>query len=257
MTSFYGGGAFGSGSNSEDKFPPVKNLINTDTPAILSELSDGLYSLTGTYKYFPDDIERPAVVSKLIEVQRDLTNQEKKVKFDLYEDGLYFIATITCHDDGATELDKVLINNDRLDPIAPGIVSSDNPLPTEGYKAGEMWRVTEDGEYAGHICEVGDLILCIKSYETTFSALDFTVVQANLSEAVTSPGATEIDNIPVFTGSNEIGDSGLTKDEVTSTIEMKHQHSNKEILDSYDKSQEEIISFIVEEARKDMELEEF
>lgn len=260
MTSFYGGGAFGSGSwgsgSSEDKFPPVKNLISTESPTILSELSDGLYSLTGTYKYSPDDIEHPAVVSKLIEVQRDLINQEKKVNFDLFEDGLYFIATLTCYEDGTTNLDKVLITNDRLDPTAPGVVSSEIPLPEEGYKAGEMWRVIEEGVYVGQFCEIGDLIICVESYEDAFNYSDFTIVQANISGAVTNPGGAEEDHIPVFSSSNRIVDIGLLKDDVVSAIDLKHEHSNKEILDSYDIPQSEIVE-LINETKQDMELEEF
>ena len=51
----------------------------------------------------------------------------------------------------------------QLNNGVPGIVdSTDNPLPTTSYTAGQMWRVAVAGTYAGEQGEVGDLIICFR-----------------------------------------------------------------------------------------------
>ena len=73
----------------------------------------------------------------------------------------------------------------QLNSGVPGIVDdSDNPLPSTGYKAGQSWRVSVAGTYAGQDCEVGDLIICLKNYEAEGAGnADFMVIQANIDGA--------------------------------------------------------------------------
>lgn len=133
----------------------------------------------------------------------------------------------------------------------PGIVDSTNPLP-ENYKAGQTFRVAEAGTYAGVECEVGDLILVVKNYSAdTASNDDFMVLQANIDGAVTSAVETStIGEIVVFdavTG-KVIKGSGIQIASLNDAISKAHEHSNKTVLDSYDKTQAELLAAAKAEA---------
>lgn len=133
----------------------------------------------------------------------------------------------------------------------PGIVDSTNPLP-ENYKAGQHFRVAEAGTYAGVSCEVGDLILVVKNYNAeTASDDDFMVLQANIDGAVTSAAeTTTIGEIVVFdsvTG-KVIKGAGVQIASLNDTIAKAHEHTNKAVLDSYDKTQTELLAAAKSEA---------
>ena len=134
----------------------------------------------------------------------------------------------------------------------PAIVDSENPIPTE-YKAGQTFRVAEDGEYAGVKCEIGDLILVVKNYEAeTASADDFMVLQANIDGAVTSNAdVTTVGEIVVFdsvTG-KVIKGSGVQIGSLNDAIAKVHEHSNIEQLNTYDKTQAELLAAAKAEAQ--------
>lgn len=144
-----------------------------------------------------------------------------------------------------------LISN--LVSSAPGIVDADNALPADGYKAGQTFRVAADGTYAGQECEVGDLIIVLKNYVAdTASNADFMVVQANIDGAVTSTAETStVGEIVVFdavTG-KVIKGSGVQIASLNDAIAKAHEHSNKDILDSYDKTQIELLAAAKTEAQ--------
>lgn len=133
----------------------------------------------------------------------------------------------------------------------PGIVDSTNPIPTN-YKAGQHYRVAEAGTYAGVSCEVGDLILVVKNYNAeTASDDDFMVLQANIDGAVTSAAeTTTIGEIVVFdsvTG-KVIKGSGIQIASLNDAIAKAHEHTNKAVLDSYDKTQTELLNAAKAEA---------
>lgn len=133
----------------------------------------------------------------------------------------------------------------------PGIVDSTNPLP-EGYKAGQHFRVAEAGTYAGVNCEVGDLIMVLKNYDAdTASDADFMVLQANIDGAVTSAAETStIGEIVVFdsvTG-KVIKGAGVQIASLNDAIAKTHEHSNKTVLDSFDKTQAELLATAKAEA---------
>lgn len=134
----------------------------------------------------------------------------------------------------------------------PSIVDSTNPIPAD-YKAGESYRVAEAGTYVGVECEVGDLILVVKDYVAeTASDADFMVLQANIDGAVTSTAdVTTIGEIVVFdsvTG-RVIKGSGVQIASLNDAIAKAHEHSNKEVLDTYDKSQTELLAAAQTEAQ--------
>lgn len=144
-----------------------------------------------------------------------------------------------------------LISN--LVSSAPGIVDADNALPADGYKAGQTFRVAADGTYAGQECEVGDLIIVLKDYvANTASDADFMVVQANIDGAVTSTAETStVGEIVVFdavTG-KVIKGSGVQIASLNDAIAKAHEHSNKAVLDSYDKTQTELLAAAKTEAQ--------
>ena len=128
---------------------------------------------------------------------------------------------------------------------APGIVDSTNAIP-ENYKAGQTFRVAEAGTYAGSKCEVGDLILVVKNYDAgTASNDDFMVLQANVDGAVTSTSETAtVGEIVVFdsvTG-KVIKGSGVQIASLNDAIAKAHEHTNKSVLDSYNKTQDELLA---------------
>lgn len=141
----------------------------------------------------------------------------------------------------------------NLSTNAPGVVDDTHQLPTSGYKAGQTWRVAKAGTYAGNKCETGDLIICIKSYAQEGAGnTDFMVVQANIDGAVTSTATTStVGDIVVFdavTG-RVIKSSGVNISSLNDAIAKSHEHSNKAILDTYNKDQTALLEAAKTEAQ--------
>lgn len=156
---------------------------------------------------------------------------EEEVALKSYVDGLFANLEETC--------------------ATPAIVDSEHPIPAD-YKAGYTYRVAEAGTYAGVECEVGDLILVVKDYVAeTASDSDFMVLQANIDGAVTSTAdVTTVGEIVVFdavTG-RVIKGSGVNVASLNDAIAKAHEHSNKEKLDTFDKTQAELLAAAKSEA---------
>jgi hypothetical protein len=150
---------------------------------------------------------------------------EEEVALKSYVDGLFANLEETC--------------------ATPAIVNSENPIPAN-YKAGYTYRVAEAGTYAGVECEIGDLILVVKDYvEGSASNDDFMVLQANIDGAVTSTAdVTTVGEIVVFdavTG-RVIKGSGVNIASLNDAVAKMHEHDNKDVLDSFDKTQDEILA---------------
>lgn len=64
---------------------------------------------------------------------------------------------------------------------------------------GDTYRVITAGTYAGVVCEVGDLIMCINSGTAAANA-DWTVAQTNLDGAVIGPASATNGNFVLFDG---------------------------------------------------------
>ena len=79
------------------------------------------------------------------------------------------------------------------------------------HHAGDVYVVKTAGTYAGETCEIGDMILCV-STGTAASDTDWTVVQTNLTGAVTGPTSAVTNRVVVFNGTTGkiIKDSGFT-----------------------------------------------
>lgn len=131
-----------------------------------------------------------------------------------------------------------------LNEFTVGIVDSSTPLPATDYTVGQTFRVAEAGTYAGQECETGDLIIVIKDYEAdSASNTDFLVVQANVDGAVTGPDASTDANIVVFDGTTgrKIKDSTVTIASVSDAVAKVHEHANKTQLDSFTKTETELL----------------
>lgn len=79
------------------------------------------------------------------------------------------------------------------------------------HKKGWTYKVITAGAYAGFVCEVGDMIICIAD-GTTASNDDWSVIQSNIDGAVTGPTSSVNNRVAVFNGTSGkvIKDSGFT-----------------------------------------------
>lgn len=70
--------------------------------------------------------------------------------------------------------------NDAIAAAQVGAAVFQGVAPTTfaptNYKKGWYWIVNTAGTYAGHTCEIGDMIFCINNYSSAYSASDFSVV---------------------------------------------------------------------------------
>lgn len=85
-----------------------------------------------------------------------------------------------------------------------GIVNATTALPTTGYKVGWTYYVGTAGTYAGDVCEVGDMIICVKNYATGASNADWNVVQTNINGAVVGASDLTTNQVVVGSGSKNV-----------------------------------------------------
>lgn len=83
-------------------------------------------------------------------------------------------------------------------------------LPTTGYSAGWTYRVITAGTYAGAVCEVGDMIICVKDYATAYANSDWSVIQTNIDGAVTHSTNFTSGQVAVADSTGSIKTSGFT-----------------------------------------------
>ena len=189
-------------------------------------------------------------------LRSDVTKLQNDMKTKAPINNPTFTGAVTLAADPTQDLQAVTKQYvDRLvDGIvssAPGIVGDENPLPVDGYKAGQTWRVATAGTYAGQTCEVGDLIICLKDYTDGASDADFMVVQSNITGAVTSVAdATTAGNIVVFDGitGKIIKDSTVNISSLNDAISKAHVHANMDVLNTYDKNQTDLLAAAKTEA---------
>ncbi len=98
-------------------------------------------------------------------------------------------------------LDRIAILDNKVEQIIldgnsfKGAVTLTKGLPVAGYHKGDQYSVAEAGTYAGQVCEVGDLIICVRDFnEETFSDSDWNVLQANI-ESINPATDEQIDAI--------------------------------------------------------------
>lgn len=161
---------------------------------------------------------------------------------------------------GSVKLDgKDLATKEYADSIVaaaktevPIVIDADHPFPTEGYKAGQKYVVALAGTYLGQKCEVGDVILITKSYVAdTASNSDGIVLQANIDGAVTGAASSVDGEIVVFSGTTGkvIKSSKINMTALNDAISKVHEHANKAKLDTYDKTQAELLATAAADAQ--------
>lgn len=182
-------------------------------------------------------------------LQEQLENLETELAAKAPINNPVFTGTVTLAADPQSNLEAATKQYvDRLvagiNDFTVGVVDSSTPLPATDYKVGQTFRVAEAGTYAGIECEAGDLIIVIKDYAADgASNSDFLVVQANVDGAVTGPDASTDANIVVFDGTTgrKIKDSTVTIASVSDAVAKAHEHTNKTQLDSFTKTETELL----------------
>lgn len=102
-----------------------------------------------------------------------------------------------------------------------GTLNAQSTLESTNYKAGMNWIVGTAGTYAGQTCEVGDWVYCTNDKASAYSASDFSVVQGNLTNAVTEASTNTSGNIITGAGSREIQDSGKSFETTITDSDIK------------------------------------
>lgn len=128
----------------------------------------------------------------------------------------------------------------------PIVIDEDHPFPDEAYKAGQKYVVALAGTYLGQKCEIGDLILIVKDYNVeSVSNADGIVLQSNIDGAVTSADPSAIEGeIVVMSGATGkvIKSSKVNISALNEAIAKAHEHANKDKLDTYTKTQTELLN---------------
>jgi hypothetical protein len=112
-----------------------------------------------------------------------------------------------------TEINSVLAAADAL--VFKGTLGTGGTittLPTSDYKIGWTYKVITAGTYAGHVCEIGDMITCIVDFDTVSNDSDWVVIPNNSDGVVIGPTSAINNHIPIFNGTTGklIKDSGFT-----------------------------------------------
>jgi len=89
------------------------------------------------------------------------------------------------------------------------------------HKVGWLYKVITEGTYSGHICEVGDLIICTVDGDTD-NTNDWLVIQTNIDRAVSGPTQSTNNNIVIFDGNDgkKIKDSGVSLASLSNAINV-------------------------------------
>ena len=196
------------------------------------------------YKVIFENVETEDGSSLFEQLENITTELEQKADLS----GATFTGSVILPADPTQNLEAVTKQYvDRLvaglNEFTVGIVDSSTPLPATDYTVGQTFRVAEAGTYAGQECEVGDLIIVISDYADSAKNSDFLVVQANVDGAVTGPDASTDANIVVFDGitGRKIKDSTVTIASVSDAVAKAHEHANKTQLDSFTKTETELL----------------
>lgn len=131
--------------------------------------------------------------------------------------------------DGGKTLTSVIseLKGQISNVIVPGglvlkaTVTQNSELPTQDYKKGWYYVVTQAGEYKGETCEVGDSILVVNDYVDSDKNEDFVVIQGNLSNSVSNDDVSVIANTLVQfadTTGKKLTKTDITVTDVTSSV---------------------------------------
>lgn len=91
-------------------------------------------------------------------------------------------------------VDKILSANDAM--IFKGILDDTHSLPNT-HETGWTYRVNKAGTYAGQVCEIGDLVICVTD-GLSANNTHWIVAQTNIDGAVTGPTSSTVNAVPTF-----------------------------------------------------------
>ncbi len=104
--------------------------------------------------------------------------------------------TITTTYATKAELSELLNNNNAM--LFKGAIDAESDINNSliNYKPGDVYRINTAGTYAGKVCEIGDLLICVNEKISSFNNNDWIVAQANVDGAL-------------FKGNNNITDGHM------------------------------------------------
>lgn len=193
------------------------------------------------------------VSTSITDFQKRITKLESDINLKANIANANFTGTLKLEgkDLATKEYAESLVNAAKSE--VPIVIDEDNSFPSDSYKAGQKYVVALEGTYLGQKCEIGDLILIVKDYNAqSHSNADGIVLQSNIDGAVTSSDASSIDGeIVVMSGATGkvIKSSKISMTTLNNAIAKVHEHANKAKLDTYNKTQTELLSEASQDAQ--------
>lgn len=193
------------------------------------------------------------VSASITDFQKRITKIEKDINLKANVTNANFTGTVKLEgkDLATKEYAESLVNAAKSE--VPIVIDGDHPFPSTTYKAGQKYVVALAGTYLGQKCEIGDLILIVKDYNSdSHSNADGIVLQSNIDGAVTSAEQSSIDGeIVVMSGATGkvIKSSKINMTALSNAIAKVHEHTNKAKLDTYTKTQTELLAEASQDAQ--------
>lgn len=186
------------------------------------------------------------VSTSITDFQKRITKLESDINLKANIANANFTGTVKLEgkDLATKDYAESLVNAAKSE--VPIVIDEDHQFPSEAYKAGQKYVVALAGTYLGQKCEIGDLILIVKDYNVeSASNADGIVLQSNIDGAVTSADPSAIEGeIVVMSGATGkvIKSSKVNISALNEAIAKAHEHANKDKLDTYTKTQEELLT---------------
>lgn len=186
------------------------------------------------------------VSTSITDFQKRITKLEGDINLKANIANANFTGTVKLEgkDLATKEYAESLVNAAKSE--VPIVIDTDHPFPETSYKAGQKYVVALAGTYLGQKCEIGDLILIVKDYaQDGHSNTDGIVLQTNIDGAVTSADSSAVEGeIVVMSGATGkvIKSSKVNISALNDAIAKAHEHANKDKLDTYTKTQEELLT---------------
>lgn len=193
------------------------------------------------------------VSASITDFQKRITKLESDISLKANIANANFTGTVKLEgkDLATKEYAESLVNAAKSE--VPIVIDDDHPFPSTTYKAGQKYVVALAGTYLGQKCEIGDLILIVKDYNSdSHSNADGIVLQSNIDGAVTSAEQSSIDGeIVVMSGATGkvIKSSKINMTALSNAIAKVHEHANKAKLDTYTKTQTELLAEASQDAQ--------
>lgn len=193
------------------------------------------------------------VSTSITDFQQRITKLESDINLKANIANANFTGTLKLEgkDLATKEYAESLVNAAKSE--VPIVIDDSHPFPSTTYKAGQKYVVALAGTYLGQKCEIGDLILIVKDYNSvSHSNADGIILQSNIDGAITSAEQSSIDGeIVVMSGATGkvIKSSKINMTALSNAIAKVHEHTNKAKLDTYTKTQTELLAEASQDAQ--------